>query len=76
MDDLFEVATGWLGWSPEQAMHTPIPQITLALKGRVDWARKTNPFGGGEAEQPPESDVDVAAKLRAALGARNARDPS
>jgi len=42
------VATGWLGWTPDYAWHTPIPQIMLALDYRIDWVKKTNPFGGGD----------------------------
>jgi len=33
---------------PETFFATPIPQIELALKGKVDFVIKTNPFGGGE----------------------------
>lgn len=53
-DHLFSVATGWLGWSPEVALNTPMPQIYLAVEGRVDFAVKTNPFGAGKKEKPAE----------------------
>ncbi|WP_200475098.1 hypothetical protein [Azospirillum argentinense] len=39
------MATGWLGWTPEVALDTPIPLIELALDGRTDFVRRTNPFG-------------------------------
>lgn len=42
---MFETATGWLGWTPEVVLNTPLSQINLALKGRVDFIVKTNPFG-------------------------------
>lgn len=29
-------------------MATPVPQIELALKGKIDFLIKTNPFGGGD----------------------------
>lgn len=45
------MATGWLGWSPEIALATPISQIELALAGKIDFIKKTNPFGGGETEE-------------------------
>lgn len=65
---MFKVATGWLGWSPEVALNTPIPQIELALEGRIEWVRKTNPFCGGEAE--PEAQASSGSEgLRAKLKA-------
>lgn len=63
---MFKVATGYLGWSPEIALNTPIPQIELALAGRQEWVRMTNPFGGGE-EKPK---APVADRLAAALRGR------
>lgn len=63
---MFKVATGWLGWSPEVALNTPIPQIELALEGRFEWVRKTNPFGGGEEKPKPS----VAERLTNALRSR------
>lgn len=34
---MYGIATGWLGMSHEQAMHTPIPCIMVTLKARVRW---------------------------------------
>ncbi|MDN5850306.1 MAG: hypothetical protein L0H63_11850 [Nitrococcus sp.] len=69
IDHFFSVATGWLGWTPEVALGTPIPQIELALEGRIEWVRKTNPWGSGDpAPAPP-----VSERLKAALRARAAR---
>jgi hypothetical protein len=50
------VATGWLGWTPEVALDTPLVQINLALKGKIDFLRKTNPWGSSEerAEEPED----------------------
>lgn len=66
------MATGWLGWTPEQALNTPIPQIELALEGRIEWHRKTHGIPDpGPATKPA---TDVAARLRQAftqLAARN-----
>lgn len=62
------MATGWLGWSPEQALSTPIPQIELALEGRIEWTRK---ISGVEEEAAPAPKPGVAERLKAALrGAR------
>lgn len=34
-------------------MEATIPQIELALKGRVEWARMTDPFGGSSRPGRP-----------------------
>lgn len=36
-------------------LHTPIPQIELAIAGRVDFVKKTNPWGSGSTEQDDEA---------------------
>jgi len=46
------VATGWLGWTPDVAWRTPIPELLIALDARVEWANLTNPFGGGGKPKP------------------------
>ena len=46
VDQLFSIGTGWLGWSPDVVMNTPIPQLVLAMEGKLDFTAKTNPFGG------------------------------
>ena len=48
---MFETATGWLGWDPDIVLNTPLSQINLALKGRIDFIVKTNPFGSGKKEE-------------------------
>jgi hypothetical protein len=64
VDYLFGVATGWLGWPPETAWRTPIPQIMLALDARLDWAGRgqVQPSGQPAAPRSPGS---VADKLKA-----------
>lgn len=47
------LGTGWLGWSPDLVLDAPIPQIILAIEGKADFARKSNPFGGGEKKKAP-----------------------
>ena len=47
------LGTGWLGWSPDVVLDTPMPQLFLALKGKVDFVKKTNPFGSGEEKPEP-----------------------
>ncbi len=46
---MFKLGTGWLGWTPEVTLNTPIPQILLAFDGKVDFIVKTNPFGDGKS---------------------------
>jgi hypothetical protein len=68
------MATGWLGWPPDLAWTTPLPELFLAMDARVEWAQMTNPFGGGKktpkAGKPSPS--TVADKLRQALTGRQA----
>lgn len=43
------MAIGWLPWcTPELAETTTIARLELALEGRIDFIRRTNPFGSGE----------------------------
>nr|WP_223185002.1 hypothetical protein [Pseudomonas rhodesiae] len=63
-----------MGWSPDLAWSTPIPELFLAMDAKIEWAQMTNPFGGGKAK--PKSDKPsasiVADKLRQALTGRQA----
>lgn len=45
---MFRLATGWLGWTPDVALSTPLSQLNLAIAGKVDFVKKTNPWGSGE----------------------------
>lgn len=56
------MATGWLGWSDADALNTPIPRILLAVEGRTEWARMTNPFGGGK--KPAHGGIEGARENR------------
>jgi hypothetical protein len=47
-DQLFRYATGWLGWTPEVTLGASIHHILLAMDGKVDFLRKTGPWGGGD----------------------------
>ncbi|HYH39924.1 MAG TPA: hypothetical protein VD860_17010 [Azospirillum sp.] len=51
-------------------MRTSIFRIPLAIDGKVDFVRKTNPFGGGEdktADTPPRSKAETAKDIKAKL---------
>lgn len=69
VDYIFGMATGWLGWTPEVAWGTPVPQIYLAVEAKVDWTMQTNPFGSGKPKK--EEKVDVASKLDTAFERMN-----
>ncbi|MNH47114.1 hypothetical protein D3C79_1101920 [compost metagenome] len=66
VDYLFGVATGWLGWSPDNAWHTPIPQIMLALDARLDWTGR----GQAQGQAAPQKRESVADKLKNFLRGR------
>lgn len=73
------MATGWLGWSDADAMSVPLCRIEHALKGKIDFVVKTNPFGGKKDEEgttdfdPKELTVErrakVASEIRSAMSA-------
>lgn len=60
------MATGWLGWPPETAWRTPIPQIMLALDARLDWMG----LGQQRQQQAPPKRGSVADRLKAFLRGR------
>lgn len=57
------MATGWLGWPPDVAWRTPIPQIMLALNARLEW------MSPGKASAPPakRDKSTIAERLKARL---------
>jgi len=71
IDELFKAGCGYLGWTPEVVLNTPIAQLVLAIDGRFDFAIKTNPFGS--KPKPKEVDPAVIQKKMATLDAINAK---
>lgn len=69
---MFGLATGYLGWSPHDAWHTPIPLINLALDYRIDWMQKTNPFGGGKRQKEQPRKKPTADAIKAAFNTAKA----
>jgi hypothetical protein len=71
---LFEIATGWLGWSPAEAYAATIAEIRLAHRGRISLLKAI--FGGKSDEDdrdPPRRPVEcgtMAALFRRRAGTR------
>lgn len=65
---------GWLGWTPDTALDTPMPLVALALEGRARMMRTqfetlARIFGGGPEPEPEAPDPDtVAEKAKGILG--------
>lgn len=55
MEELFTIATGWLGWTAEDALNATPAQIVAAHRGHI--AKLHAIYGGGEkADKPDEYD--------------------
>ena len=63
-----------MGWPPDMAWRTPMPELFLAMDAKIEWAQMTNPFGTGKAKTKVEkpSASTVADKLRQALTGKQA----
>lgn len=60
---MFQTATGWLGWSPNVVLNANIEHLRLAIAGKVDFVKKTNPWGNGEdTEAPPQSSPELVVR--------------
>ncbi len=61
-----------MGWTPDLALDTPIPLIELALDGKLDFVKRTNPFGSADDKPaaPPPDKGKVAQGLAAFLRGR------
>lgn len=55
---LLKIATGWLGWTEEQALATRMTTIAAAYEGRLDMLKAI--FGSGEGDKPKNK---VSAKV-------------
>lgn len=70
---------GWLGWSPEQALDTPMPLVALALRGRTRMMRTqfdalARLLGAAPEPEPEPDDAAVAARVHAAFSKVLARE--
>jgi hypothetical protein len=44
VESIYSRATGELGWGPDAAWDTPLPQIASSLRAHYRYLRRTNPF--------------------------------
>ena len=63
VDELFSIATGWLGWSPREAWNTPVAEIVMAWDSKRQFLIDTNPFGGGDKDKPNRAAVAKEARM-------------
>jgi len=54
---LFQIAAGWLGWSPSEAWEATPAEILEAQKGRAEMLRAV--FGSGQKDSD-ETDIDLS----------------
>lgn len=62
MDELFKIATGWLGWPPSEAWSAPVIEILMAWESKRQFLIDTNPFGK-PADQPQAAHVAREVKM-------------
>jgi hypothetical protein len=46
-----------LGWEPKVILSSPIVFLELAIEGKIDFVKKTNPFGSGKEDEEKEEDL-------------------
>lgn len=65
---MFGIATGWLGWSPDQAWCATVPEIDAAVEGRIEWLRMTSP--NAKAKEEPKSFGEFISTVTALPGTK------
>ena len=50
-DNLYMIGTGWLGWRSDEVLDTTLGALQLAIEGKLDCVKRTNPFGSGEDDK-------------------------
>jgi hypothetical protein len=51
---------GWLGWAPDVVLNANISHIQMAIAGKVDFVKKTNPWGSGKEDEPDPGPANPA----------------
>ena len=62
---LFRIATGWLGWTPQEAWYSTPLEIIEAFKGRSEMLAAI--FGSGNPAEPEQTGPDMSPLDRAGL---------
>jgi hypothetical protein len=62
---LFQIATGWLGWTPADAWHATPAEIIEAHKGRLDMLKAI--FGSGEPDQVSDTSLPTPEQRRTGI---------
>lgn len=74
VDELFNIATGWLGWPPSEAWEAPVVEIVMAWDSKRQFLIDTNPFGGGgDKEKPDRKAVAKEARMGFRVAAMSRR---
>lgn len=66
LDKLFEVGTGWLGWTPEQTFDALPIEIIAAHTGRVNMLKAI--YGNGETDSTPPAPEALDDKFKGIFG--------
>ncbi|NKX47809.1 hypothetical protein HGG67_06170 [Rhodobacteraceae bacterium R_SAG8] len=56
--DLYKLATGWLGWTPDTAWNATLPEILNAFDGHVDQLKAVHGGGDDQDASAPTMDSD------------------
>ena len=63
VDELFNIATGWLGWPPSEAWNACVVEIVMAWDSKRQFLIDTNPFGGGGEDKLSKKQVAMEARM-------------
>lgn len=66
LEKLFEVGTGWLGWTPDETIDALPIEIIAAHKGRVAMLKAI--YGDGEPDSAPPTPEALGDKLKGIFG--------
>jgi len=59
---IFGVATGWLGWSPDVAWNSTVPEITISIAAKIDFIQMQN---GGKKSEPKKKKSSMSSFISA-----------
>lgn len=56
--DLYKIATGWLGWTPDTAWNATLPEIMQAFDGHIEQLKAVHGSADDDATETPSMSVD------------------